>query len=402
MTNPLLGVPPGSPAATPTRHSGIFAHAPLAGRIPPWVWRTLGLYAVTRAVVALVFPTAQVLGDAPLGRLLTAWDSLWYLSIARYGYPRTLAPQYLPHHGNSLAFFPLYPALVRGLATVLGGDVVIAGYLLNFVLGAVAVLLLRALFTDLETARATPDLPAADRAVALFITFPGAVVLSLAYAEALTITLAAACLWALYRQRWAVAGLAALLAGATRPNALPLVAACGWAAVAAIARRRQWAALLAPALAPLGALAFFWWEDARTGVHFAFQVVERAYWGQHLDFSTGLPKELRLLSTRALTGDAAEVWIILAGMVFLVPVLVLLARSRLPWPVLIYTLGVLALCLAYTQVGARPRYLLTAFPLFLPLGRALRGAALQAVLLLGTAAGALLLALYLAPVHLTP
>src|SRR6187551_1760365 len=48
----------------------------------------------------------------PLLAPLARWDSVWYLRIADSGYgdsaPRT-------------AFFPLYPLLVGGVATVLGG-----------------------------------------------------------------------------------------------------------------------------------------------------------------------------------------------------------------------------------------------------------------------------------------
>src|SRR5438128_829027 len=83
----------------------------------------------------------------------------------------------------------------------------------------------------------------AGRPVALFCFFPGAMVLSLAYSEALMLALAIGCLLALLKERWVTAGVLGAFATATRPNAVALVAACAWAAGTAIWRRRQWRAL---------------------------------------------------------------------------------------------------------------------------------------------------------------
>lgn len=385
-------------------------------RLPPrWVGATLLLYAATRALVGLTFLAVQTVGTSHLRPFLVRWDAIWYLNIAQFGYPHTVAAQYAPHHGNSLAFFPGYPLLVRATAALLGGHVTAAGYLDNLVLGAAAVLVLRVLFTDL--ARSSPlvrrrgEDPAlvADRGAALFVTFPGAVILSLPYAEPLAILGAAVCLLALERRWWVVAGVAALVADATRPNVLGLAGACAVAAVLALwhdrhgaVRHWPWLSLTAPILAPAGTLAFFWWEDARTHIFLVWDVVEKMYWGQTLDFGTGLVQQLTLLRTRALTGDAAEVWIAITGLVLLAIGLGLLAWFRPPLTVWVYTLGVAASCVLSSAVGARPRFLLTAFPLFLGVAAVSRGAWHRALVTLGAGAGTLLLLLYLAPDHLVP
>src|SRR5664279_2260311 len=67
------------------------------------------------------------------------------------------------------------------------------------------------------------------RTTAVFACFPGAIVLSLAYTEGLTLVLAVGCLLALLHRRWLLAGICAAFATAARPNALALVVACGWA-----------------------------------------------------------------------------------------------------------------------------------------------------------------------------
>jgi hypothetical protein len=59
--------------------------------------------------------------------------------------------------------------------------------------------------------------------------------------------------------------------------------------------------------------------------------------------------------------------------VFVAAALAVLVRARPPEPVLVYTAGVLLLALLSQTLGARPRFLLTAFPLVTVLGRSLRG-----------------------------
>src|SRR5207244_3212191 len=116
--------------------------------------------------------------------------------------------------------------------------------------GLVAVLLLWKLIASLV------DRQAADRGVALFCFFPGAIAFSLPYSEPLMLALGIGCLTALLRRQWVLAGILAGLATATRPNALALILPCTWAAGEAIRSRRQWRALIAPAFAPLGTVLF--------------------------------------------------------------------------------------------------------------------------------------------------
>ena len=117
------------------------------------------------------------------------------------------------------------------------------------------------------------------------------------------------CLYALMRQRWLLAGVAALLAGATAPAGLALVGACAWGAGAALLRRpqtppvarlgpgalattelprtavarvarprRDWLALTAPLLAPLGFLAYMAYLWQRTGDITYWYWAERSFW----------------------------------------------------------------------------------------------------------------------------
>ena len=133
---------------------------------------------------------------------------------------------------------------------VLPGGAVTAALLVNLVLGAVFVWLVGVLTRQLAGPRA------AGRAMVLTALFPGSFVLSFAYSEAVLLALAAACLLMLIRHRWVWAGVLAAVATAGRPNAIALVVACGLAALVAIWKDREWKALVAPVLAPIGFVAF--------------------------------------------------------------------------------------------------------------------------------------------------
>ena len=58
-------------------------------------------------------PAAFAPQDVGPGQPLEAWDGIWYRQIAQHGYDPVLM------HGNTAAFFPLYPTLLSGLRTIL-------------------------------------------------------------------------------------------------------------------------------------------------------------------------------------------------------------------------------------------------------------------------------------------
>jgi Dolichyl-phosphate-mannose-protein mannosyltransferase len=217
----------------------------------------LGIFAASRAAIfAVLFFATRLPGAGKAPRFLTAWDGGWYLLIARKGYPKSLvaAPGQSDH-----AFFPLYPLLIRGVHALAGGSLDRAAVGVTLVASGaamVAVWLLVERLTDTATA---------TRSIAFMSFFPWAFIFSFAYSEGLLLALAGICLLALLDERWLVAGIAAGLAGAARPNGFVLALPCAWAALAAIRSRRQWAALAAPVLAPLGILGFFLFLRLRTG-----------------------------------------------------------------------------------------------------------------------------------------
>lgn len=294
----------------------------------------------------------------PMLDVLTSWDGLWYLRLVRLGYPTSVRPDVTYDVADArAAFFPAYPALVRWIDAVLPGGDVAAALFLNVVLGGLAMLACGLL------ARRAFGEAVAIRAMVLVALFPGSFVLSFAYAEALLIALAAACLLALQQHRWVLAGVLAAVATATRPNGIALVAACVVAAAYAIRERRDYRSLAAVALAPLGFVGFQWWLGAHASERWVWFRVQSDAWNEGASFGlTALRRTWRAFA-EPLTSPTN---IITAVSVMTIIVLLVMAwKVGLHPPLIAYSAAVVVLMLLPATVTARPRFVYTAFPLLI-------------------------------------
>lgn len=178
----------------------VWAVALVAARSTPWL-------------------TARTGWSEELSRRLTPlarWDSGWYVSIAEGGYE---APPVRVGQETNHAFFPLYPALMRGAARATGLDVARAGALVSAaaLLGA---LLLLAAWTrrGFGEERVWPTLLA-------FLAFPTSFFFAAVYSESLLLFLALAAVLAAEKDRDGLAAAAGLLSGLTRISGLVLAPA---------------------------------------------------------------------------------------------------------------------------------------------------------------------------------
>ncbi len=262
-----------------------------------------------------------------------------------------------------MAFFPQYPLLMRGLDRILPGGADVAGVVLSLLFGALATVLVWFVAEKVAGRRV------ADRAAVLFAFSPGAFVLSLVYAEGLLIVLAAGCLLAQLERRWVLAGVLAALAGASRPNATAVMFACAWAAGWAVWKRRDWTALAAPLLAPVGMVAFFgylWWHTGEPLIWFR---VQSQGWGERIDFGVTNLGVFADVFTRPLHNPNR---IILAlSMIAAIVLMVVLVRAKLGGVLNVYALSGLCLVLA-SHINARPRFIFVAFPLVIGLAKTIR------------------------------
>ena len=222
--------------------------------------RAAAVYLALRAVSAVIVLLAvndQVPVDSWTGPdvdyfdMTVLWDGSWYRTVAEQGYPPELPLD--PTSGrpsqNAWAFYPLYPLLARGLMGVTGLGFPVVASTLALVCGLGAALLMAGLLAERVGQRV------ALATVAVWAAFPSAVSLQLSYTESLAMLVLCGFLWAVMRQRWAVAAGLALVLGLTRPIALPLLAVVAIALVARWRRRRESPVSGGEYLAGAGALA---------------------------------------------------------------------------------------------------------------------------------------------------
>ncbi|WP_280875823.1 mannosyltransferase family protein [Streptomyces pseudovenezuelae] len=326
----------------------------------------LGLFAAARllgvAALALTAWATDRHWPALLGR---SWDSQWYLGIAAHGYGRALHFQPGVVHSD-LAFFPLYPALVRAvtaLSPLSGGA---AGLLVSWLAAAVAACGLYTLGARLHGRAVGTAL------VLLWGLLPHSIVLSMAYTEPVLTAFAAWALYAVLDGRWVWAGTLAALAGLARPNGFAVAAAVLVAAAYEICRargkvvHRVWTGAL---LAPSGWAAYVLWVGHRKGDLLGGYFEVQRLWGSRFDFGRG---SLLLAKHLLLHGDRFVFPMTMMIVAAATVLYALLLADRAPLPLLVYT-GVLLL-IALGGSGffeSKPRFLLPAFPLLLPLARAL-------------------------------
>jgi hypothetical protein len=295
--------------------------------------------------------------SSALSAVLSRWDGAWYVLVAQRGYPgRSL----LDRHLSDVAFHPGYPLLVRGLSAVTHLSLPTAAVVVSTVFGFLATALVFVL-ADRWRGRET-----ANRAAFLFALFPGSFVLSMAYAEGLMLAATAAALLLVMQRRWLWAGLAAAVATAARPNALPIVLTLACIAVYEIVRRREWRALVAPLLGSAGIGSYYLYLWIHSGQFTAWLRSERVMWHDHPTI-TGLASLLAHAFTHlpSLRPGGFNGVLVVAGTLAVGAGLWFLWRSGLPRTMQVYGTFALVMPLTSAAVGPRPRMLLAAFPLAL-------------------------------------
>ncbi|MET9493445.1 hypothetical protein [Streptomyces sp. NPDC006552] len=349
--------------------------------------RAIGLFAAARLTGILAVTVAAWLsGRRPLALLGRSWDSFWYLHIAAHGYgARTL--HFKPGVVFSdLAFFPLYPALIRALHEVLPLSAGACALLLAWSAVLAAALGIYRV-GELLHGRAVATL-----LVVLWGLLPHSAVLTLAYTEPLLTAFGAWALYALLKERWLWAGALAALAGLSRPNGFAVAAAVLVTAGCEVVRRRGrvtprlWTGAL---LAPAGWTAYVLWVGVRKGDPLGGYFAVQRGWGSRFDFGAG---SVRFVRRMLLHGDRFVFPMTLVIVAAAVLLYTLLLLDRPPLPLLAYS-GVLLL-VALGGSGffeSKPRFLLPAFPLLLPLACALartaRARPRHALLVVGALAG---------------
>ena len=344
--------------------------------------------ALTRARPALL----GYLATRVLGVLLLAWwaarrgesvwnrlfeyDSWWYARVVQ-GYDAAIPPFDPVFQGHSnLAFFPLYPMLIKFAHVVTGLDVKVVA------IGVAWASALAAAWGIFAVADHLYGRKVGVLAAVTWGVIPISIITQMAYSESTFTALAAWSLYAAIRRQWVWATALSVLAGLTRPTGAAVAAGVCLAAIMEIVRHlrarrstdaesalswRPWFALV---IAPLGWLGYIAWVSLRLGRWDGYFHVQQI-WRSAIDWRmpvfgwmadlVGHPQPVPLMLITASVVILSSI-----GLFFLC------LWQRQPIALVAFS-GVLLL-IALTDSGhfwSEARFVLPAFPLVFPVARAL-------------------------------
>jgi hypothetical protein len=352
-----------APGAAPALRGGGPGPPPrpaLSERLPcPWLFPLLAFAGTWLLILATWLGTDLIYHQRHGPRWYYGFkDAGFYLGIAEHGYAWTLhAPQHAVSQSGWAAFFPLFPMTIRLVGILLLGHYLTAALIVVVASGAASALGVWALAARVAGRRV------ADRAVVLYCLFPGAMTFGMLYSEPLGVALSAAALLALLSRRWVLAGLLGALCTAERPDLLAIAAVLGIAALHAVWARREWRALLAPALAPLGLLAFFGYLGHRYRDYAFWFQVEQQGWHAHFDGGAHAVQVV-FWQLPGIAHYPVYNAIITAVAAFAVAGLGLMVAARLPWALTLFSALVFLIVATASSPGVKPRLVWTAFPVF--------------------------------------
>lgn len=325
------------------------------------------MFLASRAVLLLVgvltatqIAPASATG-APLLSYLCRFDCAWYLSVAQHGYS-TIESADQPGATN-LGFYPLFPMLVRVIATLLGTDVFHTAVAVTNVCFYVALVYVYRYARLLNL-----DHTAALLSAALLCVLPQSIAFSAVYSESPFLLLLVVAMFYLRRESYLIAGIAAALLSATRANGIFFVVfGSAW-----VIRNDGLRAFLAPwrtpekfvpiVLAPLGLFLFWAYCFMTTGDAFAGPSSMYHGWGWYFSppWET-LPAMLRTNDTTAFFAMAS---------LGLFACSWLLLRQGL-YEEFALCAALILLMLSGAVVGSVFRYWLVLFPVWIALARVL-------------------------------
>lgn len=284
------------------------------------------------------------------------WDTGWYMNILNRGYSL-----YGDIHNiqSNIAFFPLYPYLIKFLMWLLPldwttrGSVLLLGVMVsNLFLVFMLILLHRLVVLTLNNQEI------ARRSVLYYLIFPTSFFLSSFYTESTFLFLAVAAFFAAHKGQWPIAGICGMLLALTRTVGILILVPLLWMYLDSIAWKPNRIRLnvLWIGLAPIGLILFLIYIYQKTDVFLAPFANHQA-WGREIT------SPLRALFTPAdftpyLTPVTQGLTVLfLAG-----------AAVSLRWlPSLsygIYAILMIAPTLIHGTLLSNERLYLTAFPVF--------------------------------------
>jgi Gpi18-like mannosyltransferase len=335
----------------------------IAARFNQTVREVLIDFAATRLAIIVIAELAAVIIGQRAGshvqesrHILLAvwgrWDAVHYLNIATEGY-----------QGTDMAFFPLYPLLIR-IVGALAGNHLVAGLLISNASFFFGLLFLYKLLEH-EYDRAV-----ARRAIFYVSIFPTAVYFTAVYAESLFFMLTVASFYYMRARLWWIAGIVGLFAALTRVEGVLLVVPFlieWWSSEQPVSRRALYD-LAAGALIPLGLAIYmaYLWVLRADPLYFSHVQI---HWNRHLappwvSLANAFWKLNHATGAQVVANQSLEI----AFTLLMIAVLVAGWRSLRPSYIAYMALSILV-PMSTSNLMSMPRFALVLFPMFAILAR---------------------------------
>ena len=280
------------------------------------------------------------------------WDAVHYLDVATQGY-----------QGTDMAFFPLFPALIKILGGLVGNHLV-AGLLISNAAFFFGLLFLYKLLEH-EYDRAV-----ARRAIFYVSIFPSAVFFSAVYTESLFFMLTVASFYYMRQHRWWLAGAIGFFAAMTRVEGVLLAAPflIEWYMQSRPNFFKHIGNLVAGALIPLGLIVYMSYLWVLRGDPLYFSHVQ-VNWNRHLaapwvSVIDSFNKIVHASSSLTVANQVLEV----AFTALMIGVL-LLGWRRLRASYIAYMALSILIPMSTSSLMSMPRFALVLFPMFAILAR---------------------------------
>ncbi|HEY7024816.1 MAG TPA: mannosyltransferase family protein, partial [Candidatus Limnocylindrales bacterium] len=209
----------------------------------------VGLLAL--AIVPIGFRQIDLMPHLPALDMWAQWDAQHYVDIAVRGYDSPYAPE------SNIAFFPLYPLLIRVVLLALGRVDTQTGAFIGLVISNVA-LFGALLYLSALVARDF-SLTIARRTVLYVLVFPTTLFLSSVYAEPVFLLAAVASLYHARAGQWGRSSVCGALAALTRPFGVLLLVPMAVELYRQHARLRSWLWLVGPPVGLALFVGYLWW-----------------------------------------------------------------------------------------------------------------------------------------------
>jgi hypothetical protein len=323
-----------------------------------FVNRAFCIWFIILSFTFIVAPTIVPLRDGYIGKLrLANFDGIHYLRIASQGYFQ---------FGE--AFFPFYPLSIRFFSKFIPLPPEIIGSMISIFSFAGGLRLLYLLVSE-------EDKNNAKNAVIYLLAFPTSFFFVAVYTEGLFFLLSIGTIYCIKHKMWLIAGILGAIASATRLFGIYLVI------FALIEYYREYKnhinikALFGITLIPLGLLIYVIYLYGR-GDAFAFIHVQKQFGANRSDVPIILLPQviwryMKIIFTAFLQPSPVSYVISIMEFIFTITSLILvwLYRKTLSVSFIIYTLCILITPTLTGTFSSMPRYILSAFPLFMILAK---------------------------------